>query len=454
MEQMIEVSLNKITQDQGIYPRFHTDIKRIDLFSELLDCETNFPPIKVVRENGYYILLDGVHRLEAYKKTNKRSIKAQVWDVPKCHRRLAAARFNNNSSQPLMAEELQKTIRDAYEIDEIKDTAEIAHELGCSERYVRKILKPLRDRAKEELENRVKRLRDEGASQKKVATEVGVPRATLYDMEKKIKGAENGTVPFPAPPQEIETSDSTSDKTNIAETPTEIKENEDVDEGVQVGSVEKKVEPVIPDIPDSLGGRELEKWEAEILKTLVLVKAGWDVEKIAKEFYRSSKVWVRNSGMVLLALYYNDGEQSIDEMKDFLDRVPEPHVDFINSLLGFPKIIPGRGTTFAWLKNNRPSYQDAIYDRILQDETMFCMLQGKKSLDEGKEEVSTERPFGAVPRDIVDEFKQAIGLFEKLAGMVKQGRFYDPEVRRDLITEHNRLMVAVEKFKRTIQMAY
>jgi len=450
MEQMIEVSLNKITQDQGIYPRFHTDIKRIDLFSELLDCETDFPPIKVVRENGYYILLDGVHRLEAYKKTNKRSIKAQVWCIPKCHRRLAAARFNNNSSQPLMAEELQKTIRDAYEIDEIKDTAEIAREIGCSERYVRKVLKPLRDRAREELEGRVKKLRDEGASQREVAKEVGIPRATICDMEKKVKVAENGTVPFPTTPHKIETSDGTSDENNIPETPTEIKENEDV----QVVRAKEKPDSTIPDIPDSLGGRELEKWEAEILKTLVLVKSGWDVEKIAKEFYRSSKVWVRNSGMVLLALYYNDGEQSMDEMKEFLDKVPEKHVDFINSLLGFPKIIPGRGTTFAWLKNNRPSYQDAIYDRILQDETMFCMLQGKKSLDEGKEEVSTERPFEAVPRDIVGEFKQAVDLFEKLGEMVKQGRFYDPEVRRDLITEHNRLMVAVEKFKRTIQMAY
>ena len=127
-------------------------------------------------------------------------------------------------------------------------------------------------------------------------------------MEKKNKVSENETVSFPDTPHKIETSDGTSDKNNIPETPAEIKENEDVNEDVQVGSAEKKVEPVVPDIPDipdipnSLGGRELEKWEAEILKTLVLVKAGWDVDRIAKEFYRYSKVWVRKSGMVLLAL--------------------------------------------------------------------------------------------------------------------------------------------------------
>ena len=389
--------------------------------------------------------------LEAYKKTNKKSIKAHVWDVPKCHRRLAAARFNNKSSQPLKAEELQKTIRDAYEIDGIKDIAEIAHEIGCSDRYVRKVLKPLRDKAREEIENRVKRLREEGASQREVAKEVGIPKTTLHDMEKKVKVVGNGTVPNPTTPHKIETSDPTSDENNIPKTSAEIKENE----AVQGIGAEKKAEPAIPAIPDSLGGRELEKWEAEILKVLVLIKVGWDVDRIAKEFYRYSKVWVRNAGMVLLALYYNDGEESMDKMKDFLDKVPEEHVDFINSLLGYPEIIPGRETTFTWLENNEPPYKDAVYSRVLQREHMFCVRQGKKSFDEDKEEeVCAERPFEAVPQDIVDEFRRAVGLFEKLTKMVKQGRFHDKEVRRDLVTEHNRLMGAVEEFRRTVQMSY
>ncbi|MBW2545548.1 MAG: hypothetical protein JRD43_08915 [Deltaproteobacteria bacterium] len=449
MEQIIEVPLNKITQDQGIYPRFHTDIKRIDLFTELLNCGTSFPPIKVVRENGYYILLDGTHRLEMYKKTDRKSIKAQVWDIPKHHRRLAAARFNNNSSQPLKAEELQKAIRDAYEIDEIKDTAEIAHEIGCSDRYIRRVLKPLKDRAREEVENRVKRLRDEGVSQREVAKEVEITRDIVRNIEKKNNVGENGTVPFSPTPTKIEN--------NIAETPAEIKEITEIKniEDVQAVRVEKKVEPAIPDSPDSLGGRELEQWEKEILKTLVLVKAGWDVNEIAKEFYRSSKVWVRNSSMVLLALYWNDGEQSMDEMKDFLDKVPGEHVDFINSLLGFPEIIPGRGTTFAWLKNNQPPYKDAVYDRVLFRENMFCVRQGKKSFDEDEEKIDVqERPFEALPQDVINGFKQGIDLFEKLTEMVKQGRFHDKEVRRDLITEYNRFMVALNAFKDTVQRIY
>lgn len=450
MEQTIDVSLNKITQDQGIYPRFHTDVRRIDLFSELLDCETNFPPIRVVRENGYYILLDGVHRLEAYKKTNKKSITAQVWDIPIHHRRLAAARFNNNSSQPLKAEELQKAIRDAYEIDEIKDTAEIAREIGCSDRYVRRILKPLRDKEREAIEERIKKLRDEGVSQRETARKVGMPKTTLHDMETRIKVVGNGTVPHPTTLHKIETSDPTSDEINISETSTEIKENEDV----QVVGVEKKVESTIPDIPDSLGDRKLEQWEKNILTTLTLIKLNWDVDRIANQFYRCPEVWVRNSGMVLLALYYNDGECSMDEMKDFLDKIPEEHVEFIDWLLGYPEMIPGRETTLTWLENNRPPYKDVIYDRVLMQEGMFCVRQGKKSLDKDDEEVRTERPLEALPRNIVDEFRREIRFFERLTKMVKQNMFYDKEVRRDLITEYNCLMVAQNTFKDAVQRTY
>ena len=151
--QITDILLNNITQDQGIYPRLNTDTDRINLFRELMECgDVHFPPIKVVRDNGFYILLDGHHRLEAHRQLQKQKIRTEIWKIAKQHWRLAAARFNNVSSKPLSGEELQKTICDAWEIDGIRDPQEIAQELNCSVRYVRRVLQSVRQAEKERLQ--------------------------------------------------------------------------------------------------------------------------------------------------------------------------------------------------------------------------------------------------------------------------------------------------------------
>ena len=202
MTQITEIPLDKIVQDKDIYPRSDVDSDRVNLFSELLECETKFPPLKVVKENGLYILLDGFHRMEAYKRTGRESIEVELWDVPRCHARMASARFNNNSSKPLNTGELQQVIRDAYQKDGIKDTDEIAREVACSERYVRRILQPVRDKERKKLEDKIKKMKDDGASQREIAKKVGVSKTTVLEMEKNNKVVGNGTVPFPTLPED------------------------------------------------------------------------------------------------------------------------------------------------------------------------------------------------------------------------------------------------------------
>ena len=149
MRSTLNVSLNKITQDQGIYPRFNTDYVRVYLFTELMELGEKFPPVKVVKNGDFYVLLDGNHRLEARKRLCKEKIAADVFDIPERLWRLAAARFNGKSSMPLKGDELKRVIENAWEIDGIRDTYEIAHELGCTDRYVRKVLKPIRDKERQ-----------------------------------------------------------------------------------------------------------------------------------------------------------------------------------------------------------------------------------------------------------------------------------------------------------------
>jgi len=107
------------------------------------------------------------------------------------------------------------------------------------------------------------------------------------------------------------------------------------------------------------------------------------------------------------------------------------------------------------LKNNQPPYKDVVRDRVLFREKMFCVRQGKKSFDGDEKKIDVqERPFEAIPEDIVDGFKQGIDLFGKLTEMVKQGRFHDKEVGRDLITEYNCFMVVLNVFRDAVQRIY
>jgi hypothetical protein len=73
----LNIAIKKVVQDQGIYPRFNTDIERIRLFAELLDCDTRFPPIKVVRENGFFVLLDGQHRLKPIGRQERKEFRVK-----------------------------------------------------------------------------------------------------------------------------------------------------------------------------------------------------------------------------------------------------------------------------------------------------------------------------------------------------------------------------------------
>ena len=181
----LNIAIKKVVQDQGIYPRFNTDIERIRLFAELLDCDTRFPPIKVVRENGFFVLLDGQHRLEAHRQAGKEKIPCEVWRIKKEHRRLAAARFNHMSSKPLTAKELQKTIRDAWEIDEIREANEIATQLNCSVQYVRRVLQGVKQAEKKNVEDEIIKLSGKGLSEREITKEIGKPKSTVHRVVQK-----------------------------------------------------------------------------------------------------------------------------------------------------------------------------------------------------------------------------------------------------------------------------
>jgi hypothetical protein len=171
----VEILISSILIKPEYYPRFQTDPERIKEFVENMECGETFPPIKVTKDEttGLYVLLDGKHRIEAYKLRGLDKILAFIFPVKKEHWLMTAARFNSKSSKPLLPEEIKQIIIQSWE-NGIKDTDEIAREMGRTVRYIEMILKPTRDEERNKREEKIVKMRQQGMSQRQIASKIGL----------------------------------------------------------------------------------------------------------------------------------------------------------------------------------------------------------------------------------------------------------------------------------------
>lgn len=178
--QPVEILIRNIKTDPEYYPRFQPDQERIKEFVEAMECGEYFPPVKVAKGEGkgVYILLDGKHRLEAKKLRGETKTPVNIFPVKKEHWLMSAARFNSKSSKPLHPDEIKKIIIASWH-NGIKDTAEIAREMGRTVRYIEMVLKPLRDAERNKREETILELHRQGLSQRKIASEIGISPSVI-----------------------------------------------------------------------------------------------------------------------------------------------------------------------------------------------------------------------------------------------------------------------------------
>jgi len=175
-----KIPIKKIVTDPRYYPRAIVDQRRILEFLEAMECGEYFPPIKLVRDpkTGLYILLDGKHRLEAYIMRNEVEIMADILTIPEEHWLMASARFNGKSSKPLTANETRIIIIQTWNSG-IKDTDEIAREMGRTSRYVEMIVKPVRDEERDQRKKDILELQEKGMKQYEIASELGLSASCI-----------------------------------------------------------------------------------------------------------------------------------------------------------------------------------------------------------------------------------------------------------------------------------
>ncbi|MBW2569224.1 MAG: ParB N-terminal domain-containing protein [Deltaproteobacteria bacterium] len=481
MQTIVNMAVNKVMHNQGIYPRFRTDPDRIRLFAEQIECGAHFPPIKVVQHDGFCVLLDGCHRLEAYKQLEKPKIPVEVWKIEQKHWRLAAARFNNISSKPLSRQELQKTICDAWEIDGLRDIHEIAHELNCSERYVRKILKPDRDAEKEKLKEEIALLKTAGLSEREIARKVNKPRTTVQNialtLKQKNKGdtskkvAENGTVPKPATTKNSENPHKT--KNPALESVVGYGYRHKPDETANNDYSLKEPCSIIPEL-EKLDQKKvvrngtsartdqscLTPSEKQALRAMELAGAEWNVEQIAKRIDRTEQ-FVRNVAASVIALFQNQSSKhplagrSHEEIAERLD-MDTSVVEFIDEIVThLPGVIPERKNIWWWLRENFPKYRSGAVERgslidIVRYETICWKAIADNMLPSWEEKKEQMKPLEELPQDIEERFLNYMDLVDKLIDIATKGGFKADKVTQAVLQRCNMVVTIQNKLRRKL----
>ena len=72
------LKLSEVVLDEKLYPRSHVDWQTSARYYNALKAGAEFPPITVAVLNKKFILVDGAHRLKAFKDCKEKFIKAEV----------------------------------------------------------------------------------------------------------------------------------------------------------------------------------------------------------------------------------------------------------------------------------------------------------------------------------------------------------------------------------------
>ncbi len=192
--------LDLLEVEQGIYPRFRTSEETVEQYRDAMEQGEQFPPIEVAYHRGRFILLDGFHRVAAYRRLFEEqkemdstkivpTFPARIHEVKsELELYILAVQFNTRHGLPLSREEKRQFARKLYEMG-LHDLKEIANVLAVSVRTLYRWLDDLLKQSREErerLKERAVKLYKEGWTQENIAKELNVPRQTISDWIKQI----------------------------------------------------------------------------------------------------------------------------------------------------------------------------------------------------------------------------------------------------------------------------
>ena len=181
---IVKLPINKIIIPQGLLPRiFGVNEEKVEEYAEAMENGAEFPPIKVWEKlDGTYQVIDGVHRISAYRKLGKEYIEAEIIQGIEDEVNFMewAIRENLKHGLPLSREDKREDARRLY--IKGRKPESIARLFKVSLRTVYNWIGDLKEEEKlekEKLKQKALELYREGYTQEEIAKKLGVSRQTI-----------------------------------------------------------------------------------------------------------------------------------------------------------------------------------------------------------------------------------------------------------------------------------
>jgi len=194
-----QMQCSKIQFEERVYPRRHKDSKTISAYVQSLEAGAEFPPIliqRVINDGAQYaIVLDGAHRIEAYREIKRKDIavryyKDEALDLNDnwIELRLVSAQANSHHGLRGSNEDNKETARIIAENDPKKKYTEsmVAKSLGVTQPTVHNWIYDIRARQSASRNNLIYRLNGLGWTQEEIANIDGRNQPAIAGIIKNI----------------------------------------------------------------------------------------------------------------------------------------------------------------------------------------------------------------------------------------------------------------------------
>jgi transcriptional regulator with XRE-family HTH domain len=194
---MTDIKITDIHNHPHVYPRAKMSTEAIERYTDLVDVGIELPPIEVARvsptehsDNKPYLLIDGAHRLEAYKAHGIEMVHAIVtperFFLPADILELSLRAYHTNSKHGVPMEEpdtREIAIRIALANPDLT-VEQIAKKIGRSERTVARWTENIRARRNSQRKGHLVKMGILGMTQKQMAEALGIDQSTVSKIMK------------------------------------------------------------------------------------------------------------------------------------------------------------------------------------------------------------------------------------------------------------------------------
>lgn len=177
---MTTINIDDVKWEPSVYPRSKWNTATIERYSDAMEAGEVFPALTL--QEGTNILLDGKHRLEAYKKAGIKEIPVELRKVPDgMSLKYFAATLSARHGDRLSNADLKELAEIEFEADPALDPVKWGQGVSVSQRTVYSWVSHILNRAKAGRESKAWRLAKLGWTQKEIAERLGVAQSVVSE---------------------------------------------------------------------------------------------------------------------------------------------------------------------------------------------------------------------------------------------------------------------------------